>query len=199
MNYPFYLAVQDFVANKSITASQFAGRLGLLEGRLYRQIIPVLLNLIDSHDTARFMHVAGNNRDKLKLAAAMQLLLPGMPMIYYGDEFGMTGGNDPDCRRGMVWDEDYQDKEMFVWYSKLTSIRKQLPALLEGELAECVTDDENAIIKMVRELQGKRVTVVFHAGDKDVCFEEYKGCVDCLTGETFDGNLRGYHALLFEQ
>ena len=37
-------------------------------------------------------------------------------MIYYGDEFAMPGANDPDCRRGMYWDEEYQDKEMFEWY-----------------------------------------------------------------------------------
>ena len=39
-----------------------------------------------------------------------QLLLPGMPMVYYGDEYAMPGANDPDCRRGMYWDEEYQDK-----------------------------------------------------------------------------------------
>ena len=45
--------------------------------------------MIDSHDTARFLHSAGTDIRKQKLAAALQLLLPGMPMIYYGDEVGM--------------------------------------------------------------------------------------------------------------
>ena len=58
-------------------------------------------NLIDSHDTARFLHLCDNNKKKQHLAAAFQLLLPGMPMIYYGDEFAMPGANDQDCRRGM--------------------------------------------------------------------------------------------------
>ena len=65
-------------------------------------------NLIDSHDTARFLHLCKDNKKKQHLAAAFQLLLPGMPMIYYGDEFAMPGANDPDCRRGMYWDEEYQ-------------------------------------------------------------------------------------------
>ena len=81
-------------------------------------------NLIDSHDTARFLHLCNNNKKKQHLAAAFQLLLPGMPMIYYGDEFAMPGANDPDCRRGMYWDEEYQDKEMFAWYKQLLQVRR---------------------------------------------------------------------------
>ena len=39
-----------------------------------------------------------------------------MPMIYYGDEVGMEGKDDPDCRRGMIWDEAKQDKEILAYY-----------------------------------------------------------------------------------
>lgn len=81
-------------------------------------------NLIDSHDTARFLHLCNDNKKKQHLAAAFQLLLPGMPMIYYGDEYAMPGANDPDCRRGMYWEEEYQDKEMYEWYKRLIQVEK---------------------------------------------------------------------------
>ena len=73
-------------------------------------------NLIDSHDTARFLHLCNGNKKKQHLAAAFQLLLPGMPMIYYGDEFAMPGANDPDCRRGMYWDcLLYTSRQPCIW------------------------------------------------------------------------------------
>lgn len=198
MNYTFFNAVQDFVANESITATRFVENLDFMRGTLYRQINPVLLNLIDSHDTARFMHIADENTDKLKLAAALQLLLPGMPMIYYGDEYGMTGANDPDCRRGMLWDEKYQDRSVYDWYCKLSKARKAYPALTKGTLIACETDDESGIIKMTRQLEDTTVTVVFHGKETPVTLNEYKGCTDLITGEVFEGVLGGYGALLIE-
>ncbi len=97
---------------------------------------------IDSHDTARFLHLCKDNKKKQHLAAAFQLLLPGMPMIYYGDEYAMPGANDPDCRRGMYWDEEYQDKEMYQWYKKLMQIRKTHACIVEGEMIETIANDD---------------------------------------------------------
>ena len=104
MNYPFYLNLIDLLADEKIQVSQFIQNLGYLKGRLNKKCYPLMWNLIDSHDTARFLHLCNGNKKKQHLAAAFQLLLPGMPMIYYGDEFAMPGANDPDCRRGMYWD-----------------------------------------------------------------------------------------------
>ena len=98
-------------------------------------------NLIDSHDTARFLHLCHDNKKKQHLAAAFQLLMPGMPMVYYGDEYAMPGANDPDCRRGMYWDEEYQDKEMYNWYKKLMQIRKAHACIVEGEMIETITNE----------------------------------------------------------
>ena len=136
MNYPFYLNLIDLLAGEKINASQFIQNLGYLKGRLNKKCYPLMWNLIDSHDTARFLHLCDDNKKKQHLAAAFQLLLPGMPMIYYGDEFAMPGANDPDCRRGMYWDEEYQDKEMFEWYKQLLKVRKNHACIVEGEPME---------------------------------------------------------------
>ena len=150
MNYPFYLNLIDLLADEKITVSQFVQNLGYLKGRLHKNCYPLMWNLIDSHDTARFLHLCNDNKKKQHLAAAFQLLLPGMPMIYYGDEYAMPGANDPDCRRGMYWDEEYQDKEMYEWYKRLIQVRKSHACIVEGELAGSVTEDEEGTIVLIR-------------------------------------------------
>ena len=161
MNYDFYFGVQKLVAEESITVTQFMETMGRLRGNLHNKVYPVLWNLIDSHDTARFLHVSGEKKEKLKIAAALQMLLPGMPFIYYGDEYGMTGGDDPDCRRGMVWDESRQDANMYAWYCKLIRIRKTYPAIIEGKVTSYVCEDETGTITLIRELKDEKVSITF--------------------------------------
>lgn len=196
MNYQFYLAVQDFVAKETMTASEFVESLDFMRGNLNRKVYPVLWNLIDSHDTARFTHVCGENREKIKLAAALQLLSTGMAMIYYGDEYAMKGGGDPDCRRGMVWDEKYQDKEIFEWYKSLIKIRKEHPVITKGELIKCRTDDESGTIIETRQLDGEGVIMIFHGKREEITLKEYAGKKNILTGERFDGKLGAYDAVV---
>lgn len=62
-------------------------------------------NLLDSHDTSRFLTESRGETDRLKLAIAFQFTYIGTPYIYYGDEIGLDGGHDPYCRRCMIWDE----------------------------------------------------------------------------------------------
>ena len=150
MNYPFYLNLIDLLADEKINVSQFVQNLGYLKGRLNKKCYPLMWNLIDSHDTARFLHLCNGNKKKQHLAAAFQLLLPGMPMIYYGDEYAMPGANDPDCRRGMYWDEEYQDKEMYNWYKKLMQVRKTHACIVEGEMIETIANDDEDTIVMIR-------------------------------------------------
>ena len=63
-----------------------------------------MYNCLGSHDMARFLTEAKREKWRLRLAMALQMLFPGAPAIYYGDELGMTGENDPGCRGGMTWD-----------------------------------------------------------------------------------------------
>ena len=161
MNYDFFTATMKLVALEQFSVSQFMEKLDHLRGSLHNKVYPVLWNLIDSHDTARFLHVSGEKKEKLKMAAALQLLMPGMPFIYYGDEYAMTGGDDPDCRRGMVWDEKYQDREMFAWYRKLIQLRKAYPAITEGKEINRICEDERGILTIERELGDEKAIVVF--------------------------------------
>lgn len=197
MNYPFRNAIREFVANEKIKASEFLEKLDFLRGRLNNKVIPVLLNLIDSHDTPRFLHICNENKDKQKLASAFQLLLPGMPMIYYGDEFAMTGAHDPDCRRGMLWKEELQDRNMFEWYKTLIKIRKTYPCITEGKTVYSYTDDENGIIILTKELDGKKITLIFHGKSDETSVSGFTG-INLLTQKTFDGKIGSFETVVLQ-
>ena len=127
----------------------------------------------------------------MKLLAAMQLLLPGMPFIYYGDEVGMTGGRDPDCRRGMLWDETRQDRDMLAYYRRLITIRKAYPAL-DGD--EMTADDENGLVTIRR----GNLIVLFHGRSGAVNLSHYAGKVDLLSDKPFSGVLGDYEAAVLK-
>lgn len=191
MNYPFYLNLIDLLADEKIHVSQFVQNLGYLKGRLNKKCYPLMWNLIDSHDTARFLHLCNGNKKKQHLAAAFQLLLPGMPMIYYGDEFAMPGANDPDCRRGMYWDEEYQDKEMYEWYKQLLWTRKKHACISEGELIGSITKDEEETIVLIRKNVEETIALIFNCSSNAKNFSEYEGKYNLLRDEPFDGKVEG--------
>lgn len=196
MNYPFYRSVLDFAATGSIPASALLDALGFQRGNIHTCAYPLLWNLLGSHDTARLLYLCGENRQKQKLAAALQLLLPGMPMIYYGDEIGMTGANDPDCRRGMLWDEARQDKGTLHWYRRLLQLRREEPAIVSGQSVCTEARDEDGLIFIVRRLAGKYVVLLFHAMDNAVSLPALAGKWDLLNERVFDGTLRGIGAMV---
>ncbi len=198
MNYPFYLSVIDLVADGRIKPSEFLGNQGFLRGNLHPDCYNSLLNLIDSHDTPRFMHLCHNSSKKHRLAAALQLLSPGMPMIYYGDEYGMKGGHDPDCRRGMLWDEEYQDKKTFEHYCRLIKVRKENPCITFGEVIYDGTDDDRNLIVQTKCYENSELTLIFHSGNDSVELMEFKGRNNLLTGSKFSGVVKPYEALVLQ-
>lgn len=198
MNYPFCFAVENLVVNESITVSQFLGQMGYLEGNLHRKVYPLLWNLIDSHDFSRFMYRCGENVERFKLGVALQLLWPGMPFIYYGDEYGMTGGEDPDCRRGMVWNEKYQNQEVYQWYRKLITLRKEYPVLTEGKIVNVFANDESGVFGITRTLEEKTMTILANVKGTEISEKEvaelsvYRTQKNLLADQTFSGKLSAF-------
>ncbi len=117
-----------------------------------------------------------------KLFAVFQMTYVGAPMIYCGDEVGMWGANDPDCRKPMVWEDmDYDDeaflpdgsrkptpdkvgvnRELLQHYRKLIGLRRELPALRTGSFETLVTDDARQIYGFRRQLGDEVVLVVLN-------------------------------------
>lgn len=198
MNYPFYGAVMDLVAHEGITVSQYVERIGFLKGKLHKKAYPLMFNLIDSHDTPRFLHSSGSQIAKQKLAAAFQLLSPGMPMIYYGDEFAMKGAQDPDNRRGMYWNEKYQNKEMYEWYRKLIGIRKEYACICNGETRDFYADDEKGILVIVRENKQEQLTLLFNCSKEAREISAYKGMKNLTAEHVFEGCLKPYEMVVLK-
>ncbi len=92
------------------------------------------LNLLDSHDTARFLTIAGSDEGSLRLATLLMLTFPGAPCIYYGDEIGMTGGR-PDrwVRKTFPWDRPAEwNTDLLDFYKQVIALRHAHPALRTG-------------------------------------------------------------------
>ena len=194
MNYEFHRSVMDLVAKQKICPSVFMGNLNFIKGNLNQSLDGYLWNIIDSHDTERFINTVQKDVKKLRMAAALQLLLPGMPMIYYGDEVALEGGPDPDCRRGMLWDENRQNKELLSYYQTLIRIRHNYPELTEGIIQEQYTEDEKGLIYIKRQLGDKYITLVFHTQKGTINLPELKGLQNLVTEQKFLGSLGDYEA-----
>lgn len=199
MNYQFYHTVQDLVALEKLRASTFVGNLNFMKGNLHKDLEGYLWNFIDSHDTARLSYSVGHDVKKYKLAAALQLLLPGMPMIYYGDETALDGGPDPDCRRGMLWDESRQNREILDYYKTLIRIRHEYPVLTEGKIVEQYTEDDTGVIYTKRRLSGQYIIVVFHVQKGTVELLELAGRKNLVNDREFSGSLGDYETVVFTE
>jgi len=152
MNYPLKNAMIDF-ANGKINAEDFDMRLMSLKENYPKECFYSLFNFLSSHDTVRVLTALAdkylpdkesqansrlNNEDKqiakakLKCLATMQMTLPGVPVVYYGDEAGMEGYADPFCRRCFPWGNE--DSELTDFYKKLIALRNSASALSSGEV-----------------------------------------------------------------
>jgi glycosidase len=163
MNYIFRNAVIDYVKGGSAKAM-------MANLELIREVYPVeaqfaLMNLLSSHDVARTLHVLGYEDEKtspariaeakqrFKLAVFLQMTHPGSPAIYYGDEVGVTGGDDPYNRGPFPWADlgGKPDEAMHAYFKQLTSMRNQHAVLRHGEAIAPLFVDEQVVV-MARRL-----------------------------------------------
>ncbi|MDD5090710.1 MAG: alpha-amylase family glycosyl hydrolase [Candidatus Wallbacteria bacterium] len=103
-----------------------------------------MYNLLGCHDRPRIMSVLSGNILRLKSAMIMLFSYVGVPAVYYGDEIGMTGKGDPDCRRCMDWDESRWDADLNSLYRKLIRLRRS-SAVLAGGGIKWLSASEDAI------------------------------------------------------
>ena len=91
-------------------------------------------NLLDSHDTARFLSLLSGDVALMRTAVTLLFTYIGTPCIYYGDEVGMEGGKDPDCRRCFPWDSTEWNHLLHDHYRRMIRLRKTHPALRRGDI-----------------------------------------------------------------
>ncbi len=209
MNYRVGQAIKHFAIDRrnGVNAAGFADSLKRIIRDYPQENLLACMNLMDSHDTDRlasqivnpdrwFDHGANPAQNPhynarkpddsayqiQKLVAGIQMALPGAPMIFYGDEAGMWGGDDPDCRKPMLWPELQYDPEvfnfdgsthapdnikfnndMFRYYQQLIRIRKQYPVLATGSLKFIDLPDSPKVAVFMRSTGDAEFVVVANA------------------------------------
>lgn len=133
MNYTLRDLVLAFTADRTIDATELARGLEVLHDRVPAAARPAMLNLLGSHDTERVLTRHGGDRAGVDLAFALLFGAQGAPMVYYGDEVGLTGENDPGCRGTMPWDRSSWDESLLGWVTALGNLRGEVTALRRGE------------------------------------------------------------------
>jgi cyclomaltodextrinase len=149
-----------------LDAPGFAYSLNTMLGRHAKAVNDVQMNLLESHDTARFLSIAKGDVAALRLAMLCMLTMPGAPCIYYGTEVGMAGGVDPDCRRSFNWDEATWDTTLRNRIRSYIRLRKKHRALRDGDFH--VLFAEGSTIAYSRRFDGQYAVVVLNAGDAAV-------------------------------
>jgi glycosidase len=179
---PAGFEAKGFPASGSpIRPSEFASRVSSIYEDYPRPAWDALMNLIDSHDTARALWTLTPGADsqaakernaanvaagkaRLRLAALIQFTLPGMPTVYYGDEAGVTGHEDPDDRRTYPWPDTggTPDDALISTYRSLGALRASVPALQSGDVRFLLAGDRAGTVAYLRQAGGRVALVILN-------------------------------------
>ena len=181
MNYPFRTALIAYLLGGD--ADEFRETLESLRENYPPHAFYSLMNFLSTHDTPRILtvlgadHMPGSKEERavfrlsparrqlglkrLRLAALVLFTFPGAPTVYYGDEAGMEGWEDPFNRAGYPWGQE--DSELKSFFSKLVHLRREQPALQTGQLHWRWT--AGSLLVFARELDGQLLTTVVNAAD----------------------------------
>jgi glycosidase len=218
MNYPFAETIIQWIRdrNHKINVSEMDRRLAELRRAYPAESTYVLQNLVDSHDTDRLVskmrhpdsqYDKGNREQenpaylggkpsseeyrKARLIALVQMVYVGAPMVYYGDEVGMWGADDPTNRKPMLWkdlepyeksDENFVDEVHLDWYRRIISLRQAHPALRRGSFETVLNDDAQDTWIFLRSLAGENILVAINASSNEVQIDLSHTSVGTCTG-----------------
>ncbi|MCI9656365.1 MAG: DUF3459 domain-containing protein, partial [Lawsonibacter sp.] len=201
MNYPLRSAILSFF--------QGGGGEDFVEGmETIRENYPAFafysaMNSLDTHDTPRLLTLLGaggeyrdqtkawraqfqlspkqrsRGKELLKAAALLLFCFPGSPTVYYGDEVGMEGFEDPFNRQTYPW--GYEDQELLDWYRALGRLRRRRQALRRGSIRYVC--GRGPLLAFVRETEEERLLCVFNAGNEVHGLELEEGRPSLLLGQ----------------
>ncbi|MBB3907549.1 alpha-glycosidase [Anoxybacillus rupiensis] len=169
MNYPFTNGTLRFFAQHEIRASQFVGMMTHVLHSYPTNVNEVAFNLLGSHDTPRLLTLCKEDVRKAKLSFLFQLSFTGTPCIYYGDEIGITGDQDPGCRKCMIWDEHQQNRELFRHVQKLIALRKAYKAFgNRGNLHFIDANDETNHLIYMKTFEEEAIIFLVNNNEQEI-------------------------------
>lgn len=194
MNYLFRDLCRDFFARDHLRADAFGAGIDHLLKLYPCAATETQLNLLSSHDTARFRTEAGGDLARTRLAILFQMTFPGAPCIYYGDEVGMEGGPDPLCRACFPWDRSLWEHSLFEWTRRCIALRREHPALRTGHYRSLLARSTvniyayarwDAQERFVLALNNRDLTRTLDLPLADVPIPDGSTLRDLLSGETY--------------
>lgn len=190
MNYDFRKHCREYFAAEKYTASDFAGAMTDMFLRYPKQISLGQLNLLDSHDVARFLSLCDGNREKWMAAFAYLCISPGVPSIFYGDEKGMEGIREEEYRSPMLWEEK---EEITSFVKKCIRIRKDWIAPQDEWHIVLAEDEKNFL---VFERRGNHtIRLLLHMGEGFVDTDRYCKDGNVLLSAGTTGSLLGRYGI----
>jgi cyclomaltodextrinase / maltogenic alpha-amylase / neopullulanase len=156
-----YFEHPDYQPLPSINAREYQTKIETLLNLYPWEIQLTQLNLLNSHDTARLITSVGDDQATVDLATLLLFTFPGAPSIYYGDEVGLGGGSDPDCRRGFPSESNW-NQEILENYRQLISLRQQYICLRIGKYEALFA--EGMVYLFARSLEMETVIIAINAG-----------------------------------
>jgi neopullulanase len=145
---------------KPLNQRQFTQAIDRLLALYDPAVTQVQLNLLDSHDTPRFITCARGDESALRLAALFMFTYPGAPCTYYGDEIGLDGQHDPECRRTFPWDASRWNHDLREFFKQCIVLRKAHPALRRGSYT--VLWSKQDVYAFVRQLGDETIVVALN-------------------------------------
>jgi cyclomaltodextrinase len=145
-------------------AAEFGDRIDACLNMYAPKVTSVQLNLLDSHDTPRFLTCASGDINSLRLALTFLLTYPGAPCLFYGDEIGLSGRQDPDCRQPFPWDEGKWNHELRDFTKSLIELRRLHEALRRGGYRRLLARDGTYAFE--RSLPDETLVVALNASDQ---------------------------------
>jgi glycosidase len=213
MNYRWFRIARGFFgqAEPILSPTGFVNEIDRINKGIRMESLQAMMNVVASHDSPRLSTSLFNKEmDKYKakpsdnpdykinkpdkktlreqkLLLVHQFTFVGAPHIWNGDEVGMWGADDPDCRKPIVWDDlKYEDeranydpgkkrpvdivkpdKELFSYYQKLTKLRRENSVLSTGDLNFTVADDQKMVLSYSRSNENEEIVVVFNRSDNE--------------------------------
>ena len=203
MNYPFRTAALCYLRGGD--AADFRESMETLRENYPAPAFQSAMNFLGTHDTPRVLSLLGEGqtpadkaeraafrlrpeeerlgKERWKLASALLYAFPGSPMLFYGDEAGLQGLEDPFCRGGYPWGRE--DDDLLRWFRLLGRLRKR-PSLRKGDLTWLHA--QGPLLAFRRQAEGETTAAAFNAGDAEAALTlpwEGREALDLLTGQRF--------------
>ena len=204
MNYPFRTAALDWLCGGD--AAAFRESMEQLRENYPSPAFYSAMNFLSTHDTPRILTLLGGEptpadkaeraaarlspagrelaRRRLMLGALLLYTFPGSPTVYYGDEAGMEGYEDPLNRRAFPWGAE--DEELLRWYRKLGQLRGGRPSLQRGDICYLYADGSGLALR--RQWDGEVTTAAMNSGKEPLTMTlswPHPIATDAMTGQQF--------------